>query len=499
VIINKDGKDLDAIGFGFAELFALKLDDQSELRIDNVLRIMPGRRLVASGTWQNKHVVAKMFFDKKHAKRHLSEELAGIKLLQDRNIPAPRLLQQLKSHDNHAEILIFEFLRADIDLSNAWQQPDIRDDLMPLLKMLMVEMATQHVFGLVQKDLHPNNFLISNNIIYTLDCAQIEWQEGILPKKPSMQNLALFLSQLGVGAEKYQTELFQHYVKARGWVWKEADLRELFYLIDIWMAERWKRFERKIFRNSTHFRRINHWKCEAVYDRDYDQPELTQFLQHPETVFSDADAVMLKEGRSSTVIRLSLDGRDVVIKRYNMKSVWHWLRRCLRSTRAKKCWRIAQKLRLFGVNTARPIAYLETKFLGLSGKSYFVTECIAGENVGDYLRQHQKNDVKQKQMIEKICTLFANLKKMAITHGDLKATNLLVDNGEQPVLIDLDGAHEHRVLTTLNRTSLKEWQRFLRNFDDVTFIKKKFENVYRNKIVSTGQSEPRVSASGTAP
>lgn len=435
----------------------------ADINVEKILRIIPGRRKVVLGTWHNKRIVAKLFFDKRRARRHFENELAGLKLLQQRNIPTPKLYHQGKCDDQQTYVMIFEYLHADIDLSQAWQQHAIRDELMPLLKMLVLEIATQHVFGLEQRDLHLNNFVIANNAVYTLDGAQIEYYGDILPKKDSMQNLALLFSQLGVDARPYQEELLKYYVQARGWILKPYDVPELFSMIDWWGKERWKKYEKKIFRTSTHFQASAAWRSEMVCGRAYMQPEVLAFLKQPESVFKRKDIVMLKNGRSSTVIRVKLDDRELVIKRYNIKHAWHWLRRCFRTTRAKKCWRIAQKLNLFGIQTASPVAYIENRFLGLRGKSYFVTEYVAGSNIKEYLQQ---NSIKQNKIMDIVNSIIINLKKIAITHGDLKASNIVVTPEESVLLIDLDGAREHDNASTLEQVSQKEWQRFLRNFKE---------------------------------
>jgi len=470
---HKNGNDLRAMSYEAKQLFSLTLQS-GELHANDILRLIPGRRLVVAGIWQGKTVVAKLFLDKRHAKRHADAELAGIKLLQERNIPSPKFYGESQSEDGCVHALIFEWLEADIDFARAWHQVSIRDALLPLLKALVIEVATQHVFGLTQRDLHLNNFLFANSSIWTLDAAQIESHGGRLPKKQSMDNLALLFSQLGADSENYQEILFKHYVNARGWAWKQEDLRELYFMTDLWGKERWKNYERKIFRNSTHFISKANWASESVCDREFYKNELMGFINNPEYVFSRTDVQVLKKGRSSTVIRVSMDGHDYVIKRYNIKNWWHWMRRCLRTTRAKKCWRIAQKLRLFGIHTARPVAYIENNIAGVRGKSYFVTEYVTGSNVNDYLQQNQADNLKQNSMVTKVCSLLSSLKKMAITHGDLKMTNLLVSQESEPVLIDLDGACEHRSVTILQRTSKKEWQRFLRNFDGAPSLRNKF-------------------------
>jgi len=62
-----------------------------------------------------------------------------------------------------------------------------------------------------------------------------------------------------------------------------------------------------------------------------------------------------------------------------------------------------------------------------------------------------------------LLTLFGTLHALRISHGDLKATNLLWHDG-QVVLIDLDAMTQHRS----SRTHAQAWQRdrarFLRNW-----------------------------------
>jgi len=455
-------KDLRAASFAFDSPFRLSLEDGQEFVVERVLRIIPKRRMVVLGAWQGREAVAKLFFDEKHAKRHIEKDVAGINLLHDNKIPTPHIYAQTLSEDKHTHVLILEHIADSQNLEDVWLGASHPEDIMPVLRSAIVELATQHVLGVVQKDLHLKNFLCTEKIIYTLDGAQIELFPQLLPKKQSMQNLALFLSQFGAGMEMYQEKLFRFYAKSRGWLLKQEDITDMFFMIKAWNEQRWLRFSKKIFRNSTHFARQRDWQTLGMYNRYYAAPELFEFLQHPDMAFVHESAVSLKAGRSSTVVKVTLDGRDLVVKRYNIKNFTHYLRRCLRPTRAYSSWRLAQKLNLFGIATAKPVAFIEKRFLNLRGTSYYVTEYVPGQHASDYFQAQAVGTT----MIERIVQLLKTLAKVSITHGDLKATNILINTEDKPVLIDLDGAIEHVSLSSLHHAWRKEIKRFLQNFYD---------------------------------
>lgn len=468
-------KDLHAADFTFAENFHLKLAEDEVFFAEKIVRIIPKKRIVAFGTWRNKSVVAKLFIDPKYAKRHMEKDVAGIKKLRDHKIPTPALYYKGFSDDNRIQILLFERIFEAENLDDVWQKKDTLGNVWPLLRAVVIELATQHVLGLLQQDLHLKNYLLTEKRIYTLDGAQIKLFPHILPKKLSMANLALFLSQLGVGYEEDQEKLFKFYAKSRGWLLKQDDIFELFFLIKKWNDSRWKNFEKKIFRESTNFSCIHDLQTFGMYDRHYAKPELLNILHHPESAFNHPTMNMLKAGRSATVIKVTLDQREYVIKRYNMKNVWHHMRRSLRSTRALTSWRLAQKLNLFGVRTAKPVAFIEKRCLGFRGKSYYITEYVSGEHAGEFFHHHYNQEEKIASMTKQITTLLKSIAKLEITHGDLKITNILIDKHECPVLIDLDGAVEHASLSGLRSAWRKEIKRFMENFQDLPIVRERFK------------------------
>ena len=456
--------------FGFQSPFVMRLLDESEpFFAKKIVRVLPKKRMVIFGRWQAKNVVAKLFFDEANAKSHLEKEAHGIHILQKHHIPTASLLYEGMSEDRRIYILIFEQLEAD-SLLEAWENKKNANDLLPNLQAVIKELATQHVFGIVQKDLHFKNFLLKESTVYTLDGAKISLFPPLLPKEMSIHYVALFLSQLGVGLQAQQEKLFEYYAKLRGFLLKEEERAALFQHIKKWDRFRFRNFKKKIFRSCSDFFYFRKKFTFGMVDRQHLSPELINFIENPDAFFSNPSAI-LKAGRSSTVIKVTINQREYVIKRYNMKNIFHRIRRLLRQTRAKKSWYFAQKLKLFGVATAHPVAFIEKKFLCFHGKSYYVMEYISGEHAGHYL-DRENSDEKKSSLMNAMISLLKQMLALHMTQSDLKITNILIDKNENPVLIDLDGAKEHRSQASLDRAFQKDIDRFLKNFEDPLLLDK---------------------------
>lgn len=470
----KSWRELYLAKFSFNTPFQLALEDEQTLKVKEVLRIIPGRRLVVVGTWCEKSVVAKLFVHPKFAKQHFDKESKGIKILNNNKIPTPHLYFQGQSKDKKIYVLIFAKIENAKSLAEVWFTKKSCERLLPLLHAIILEIATQHVLGVLQQDLHLKNFLLTKKTLYTLDGGGIEKLPYLLPKKMSMQSLALFFSQLGISIRDQQEKLFDYYAKSRGWLLKQNDIPEFLSMIKRWDDHRWQQFEKKIFRESSDFVCLKNSFCYSMFDRQYTTPDFLSFLQNPELAFNHPTTKILKSGFSSTVIRFTLHEKEFVVKRYNLKNLWHRIRRLLRPTRAFTSWRLAQKLKLFDILTATPVAFIEKRYFAFRDKSYFVTEYVSGEHAGDFFNRYQDDPEKMFSMIKKITALLKNLSKMAIIHGDLKITNILINQFEQPVLIDLDGASEHSP-SRLKKRWRKDIQRFLKNFHHQPFLYEKFK------------------------
>lgn len=457
--------------------FMLELEDQEQpIYCEKVVRVIPGNRVVAFGTWGDKAIVAKLFFNWNKAKKHVERDFAGIEILTAANIPTPKLYFRGTDKKRRIHVLIFERILNSCSLDELWQEKTEINELAPILRAVTVELATQHVLGVIQRDLHLKNFLVTSKTIYSLDGGSVETAEtSPLAKKESLEHLALFFSQLGSGTDALKQELLDLYAKSRGWILKPADIQLLKKAIKDYNIQQWARYQKKIIRNCTAFARKNKLTSVSIYDRNYTSDNFTKLLQNPDTFFADTETTSLKLGRSSTVVKVKIDNHTLVIKRYNMKNFWHWLRRCLRPSRAASCWRIAHYLHLKGVATAKPVAFIEKRLLGLRHKSYFIMEAVEGPSAKDYFAQYDKENIVFVQVAKRIMALINQLAELRMTHGDLKATNILIHH-DKPVLIDLDGVREYRNSMLFQHALHQEIKRFMKNWEDTPSIQSLFQD-----------------------
>jgi tRNA A-37 threonylcarbamoyl transferase component Bud32 len=74
----------------------------------------------------------------------------------------------------------------------------------------------------------------------------------------------------------------------------------------------------------------------------------------------------------------------------------------------------------------------------------------------------------------KVAALIAALRAARLSHGDLKATNVLLSPAG-PVLIDIDALRAHRSAAAFERAHAKDLARFMRNWESDPQLSRMFE------------------------
>ena len=104
--------------------FSLPLADPDGSRLDceQVLRVVPGRRLVCRARWQGQPVLAKVFAADDRVAVRLQRETDGSAALQAAGLATPAVLAQGMSRCGRVGVLLLAWLEGAEPLAMAWQE-----------------------------------------------------------------------------------------------------------------------------------------------------------------------------------------------------------------------------------------------------------------------------------------------------------------------------------------------------------------------------------------
>lgn len=447
----------------------------AELVCNKIMRIIPGKRIVCAGEWNKKPVAVKIFLSSGSAKRHYNREIKGINALKNAGIKTPALLLQSNLQQGDIPVLVFQRIMPALNPNEVLDTAETDEKRSEFLKRIAVVIAEQHEAGLKQKDLHLGNFLLSDNDIYTIDGDTVDTgQTGThLPKAISLNNLGLFLAQLNPNFDHLFSTAFQAYTAKRSWPSDSSLFKQLLKEVKFQRKTRSKKYLHKIFRECTSFVCHKSWNSYMVCERNFYHGEIKKIITDPDSAISSSR--LLKNGNSATVALAEVNGKLLVIKRYNIKSFGHALKKCPRNTRAWSSWRNAHRLELLGIPTPRPIAFLEKRWGLFRSTSYYISEYIDGTDLYRLITSDRSKKINIESLSIKFGEMLKLLADANMSHGDFKATNFIVA-GEKLYIIDIEGMRKHSCRWSLKRSLKRDCRRFMKNWKDMPGVARIFQN-----------------------
>lgn len=432
-----------------------------------VLRLLPGRRLVARAEIGGAPVLLKLFLGA-GAERYAARERRGCEWIAAAGAATPRWLGELRGaaqSEPPARGLLFEYLERAAPVA-------AHDDAG--VAAAAAELARLHQGGCRQRDLHLDNFLLQDGRALLIDGDGVRRvRGGAVDERQSLRDLARLGAQRPPLADRALPRLFEGYAAVRGW---RTD-GELAALLPAAVREqrrrRVKAYLEKTERDCTEFLQRRRWDRWLVAVRCAWDDELAAFADDPERFV--AAGRVLKAGNSATVVRVSLGGEDRVIKRYNLKGPWHALRRALKpAARYRVAWRNGQRLVFLDIPTARPLLLLEKRWGPLRGVAYLVMEDLGGRDLPAELDANGLTEAR----VAQVARLFRALAAAGLRHGDTKASNFLV-TPDAVALVDLDALRE-------GGGQEKDVARFLANFDDRPDVRERFRQALATTAADGG-------------
>ena len=430
--------------------FRVFLVDGRELSMLRLLRVLPEKRIVGEAQLDGCRVLAKLFIGTR-GERHWRQECAGLAALAEAGVATPPLVAAVAMAGG-GYALMTAFLDRAESLAECWARVNRRApgdaEALAVLAPALSLLGRLHAAGLIQEDLHLGNFLRHDGSVFLVDgdAVRVLTHGQAVPRARDCANLAVLLAQLPPVWDRQMAALLPAYISGSGT--SPPDLPALAEQVARVRAWRLGDFLAKSVRDCTLFAVERSATRFSAVVRAQAEP-LASLLAAPDCAI-DAGS-RLKDGGTTTVARVVAAGRVLLIKRYNLKGLRHAFGRL---------WREAHRLRFLGIATPEPLALIEERVGPLRRRAWLISEFCAGPSLLSHLAADREPPEDEATAI---LALFESMCRQRISHGDLKATNLLWDAG-QVMVIDLDAVVQHRSGAAHARAWRRDRARLLRNW-----------------------------------
>lgn len=449
------------------EGFVLEVDGE-RYHCEQILRWLPGRRLVIKALHHGEPLLLKLFAPSKKGWRELSREQHGYKVCKAAGVAVPT--EKLISDDFAGCLAVaYEFIA---DACPFELESNNQAQMVPALLQLMVRC---HQAGIYQHDIHTDNILMTPHGLLLIDLASVRGLAGqSLNTRKSLSNLARLVAQFVPDQQQLILKKLNLYYQARGWTYGQAERENFKTLLNKAWQKRKETYLSKCFRDCTMTAYFKDKHLEYALKRSF-------FKKIGKQAIRDLDVLVergkrLKDGNSATVVMAEMAGRKVVIKRYNIKSYWHFLKRCWRPSRAANAWRQGNLLKLIGIRTPLVLGFVEKRLGPLRKQAYLITDCVAEAKEVSEVFKYDSPTPNQVIQIQHIFNLMCDYR---LSHGDMKASNFLLSATGEIELIDLDAMREHRYDWLFKQAFAKDKKRFLRNWQDKS-LRSRFSSQIEN-------------------
>lgn len=433
------------------------------LELLELYRVLPRKRMVALARWRGGLVVAKLFFARGRWEHHLQREVEGIKALSRAGIKTAEPLGSGRLKDGNCGVLLLRYIAQGVSLGRCWEQADAQGRE-HILRRAVARIAQCHDKGVLQKDIHLENFILEDETVLLIDTGSLEdyshSAEGV-DSVNSLRNLALFFAQFPVSNDVLVPSLYEYYRQRRPSADLSDDIAVFAALMRKKRASRLKVIFKKLYNATSDNACSRSWNQFVVYRRGLESEALQEFLQAPDAFIERGK--MMKSGNTTTVALIEIGEKRYVVKRYNMKSLGYLIRRLFRPSRAWVCWRNAHMLEMLGVNTPKPLLMLERRFGPLRREAYLLCEYLEGEDALALLQAESIDSPIWVRALSEFKTMIGTLRDFNIVHGDMKATNFLV-TAQGVAVLDLDGMYQELDTGRYARAHEKDLQRFAKNW-----------------------------------
>lgn len=192
---------------------------------------------------------------------------------------------------------------------------------------------------------------------------------------------------------------------------------------------------------------------------------------------------LYKFGSRSIVGSFQLpDGSEAVLKYYYPSNPGRHLAYGIRGSRCHQSWVAGVAFHHLRIPTPAPLIIAEWRLLGglWLSKSFLATAKAEGISLREFVKRHGEDEARLTGIAGQLKTAFALMARHRIIHGDMKASNILIDEaaGDAVTFIDLDGAELLMPPARWTAAREKDRRRFAKNWNGLPTAARVFKDVF---------------------
>ena len=422
---------------------------QREPVLCEILRVTARRRVLKTST--TPPLLIKQYFPgsslqwaQNFPRRNPGErEWRAFHAARERGLPVPQPLA-LGIHAG-ATLFVTEFIAGACTLDELLcERPEPRQK-MRVLHAAALLLRRMHDAGCFQRDLHFGNLLAREDQqdyqLWLIDLQRID-VDPIRRDGKRWRDLAdLHAGSAGRAAERLR--FLKSYLSVRPPL-RPKERQLVVRLNQIGRRRRfrlWRSRRKRCCADNWEFCAVQAGSLSGFARRSLWSAGLQALLSAPERLA--ANTVIVKNSRTTMVACSVIEGRKLFIKRYNYKSAGYALKNLLRSSRAKRGWRLANDCFMRGVDAAVPIAYLERRRRRVLHESFIVTAAVAGTELSDLIRRAAGDLRLKRELLDQLSRWLRRVHERGLVPRDLKGENIIASQAHGGAyrlsLIDFDG------------------------------------------------------------
>ena len=190
-------------------------------------------------------------------------------------------------------------------------------------------------------------------------------------------------------------------------------------------------------KESSNFSRKKLNGMKMFFRRGYDTNSFPELIgKHHNALANNDEGVILKRDSKTALTRFLFKNgeiRSVVVKQYKTTCGLCLIKNIFRNSAGRKSWIAGNGLSVYGFNSARPLALIEKKVLGIVTDSYLIMEDASHSLEMDrYILKNFHNQSlpgaskKKKTFVNAFAKTIAKMHNRNVFHSDLKTCNIMV-------------------------------------------------------------------------